>query len=221
MSLELALKFNERNGSVVDHSGNNRGFALVTNTVRNSAGSGYTYGGSDANSSGLTQTSAVIQTGPASMTPFNTTGRTIEVWAKAPGANPSWMLEFYNAANDTGAWGWLILSGTWNFRAKNAANTVFQSAALTQDTANFHHYAATHDGTTMKVYRDGVQVGTDISMPSAVMTADAIRVFDLSGSTNIIDEVRIYSHVLTGAQIATDMVTPIAELLQPGWGIPL
>lgn len=221
MTLLLAWNFEEASGAVVDYSGNGRGFSLSAGTVRTAAGSGYTYGGTLSSSVGLTQSSAVIQAGPAT-TGLNTASRTMMCWAKAPGATPSWFMEFHNAAGDTGAWGWLMLSGVFRFRAKNAAGTVFE-VNLTADAANWHHYAATHDGTNLKVYRDGTQVGTDVALSGALLTGDDMRVFDNAGSANVIDDVRIYDTALTAAAITSDMNTPVAAATSgfQGWGIPI
>lgn len=220
MALEVAWNFDEASGAVVDYSGNNRGFALTGTTARTAAGGGYTYGGTLPNRKGLIQTTTGIQLGP-SMTGLNSTSRTFEAWVKTQTTDPSWMLEWYNTANDTGAWGLLLLSTVWSFRAKNAANTAFP-VTLTKDSVAFHHIAATHDGSVMKVYRDGVQVGSNVSIPSALMTADVMRVFDTAQGGTLSDT-RIYSHVLTATEINTDMATPVTAQTPgfTGWGIPL
>lgn len=221
MTLLLAWSFDEVSGAITDYSGNGRGFSLSAGTVRTASGSGYTYGGALPNSKGLTQTSGAIQAGPA-ITGLNTTNRTMECWAKAPGANPSWFMEYHQASNDTGVWGWLMLSGVFRFRAKNSSNTVFD-ITLTADASNWHHYAATHDGTTLKAYVDGVLVGSGLSMAFPVWAADDIRVFDAGGTTNFIDDVRVYDTVLSAGAITTDMNTPVAAATPgfEGWGIPL
>lgn len=208
MALLAAYKFDEASGAVTDYSGNGRGFTLTGNTVRTAAGNGYTYGGTEATSKGLTQTAAGVQQGPA-ITGLNTLNRTIMCWMIGGPADPSWFLEFHRAgADDTGVWGWLYLSGQLRFRAKNSANTPFERN-LTTDAGAFHHLAATHDGTNLKVYRDGVQVGADVSMPFPVWDADDFRIFDNSGSGPVVDEVRIYDQALDAATIASLANTPV------------
>lgn len=221
MTLLAAWSFDEASGAVIDQSGNGRGFSLIAGTVRTAAGGGYTYGGTLPNSQGLTQTSAVIQAGPA-ITGLNTTSRTMETWMKLGAAGTYWGLEYHQAANDTGVWGFLYLSSVFRFRAKNSANTLFE-VTLTPDSGVWHHLAATHDGTTLKVYRDGTLVGSGVSMAFPVWTADDVRVIDLAGANVTLKDVRIYDTVLSAAQITTDMNTPLttpAAAAFEGWGVP-
>jgi hypothetical protein len=209
MSLVLELGMDEASGALLDTSGNGRNVTLTGNNTRTAAGSGYTYGGTLPNSKGLIQTAADSFTAfNGAMTPFNTTNRTVMFWAKQPGANPSWVLEYYNAANDTGVFGWLLLSGSFRFRAKDSSNNVYERS-LTSAPTVFHHYCATHDGTNLKVYVDGVQVGANVSMPVAVWNADAIRIFDQAGSTPVLDDIRVFNTVLTSTEINTWMTTPV------------
>lgn len=211
MSLVLELGMDEASGDLLDTSGNGHNITLTTGTTRSAAGSGYTYGGTLPNSKGLIQTSSAIQLAfNGAMTPFNTTSRTVMFWGKIPGANPSWVLEYYrNPSDDTGVFGWLLLSGTFRFRAKDAVGGLYERN-LTSAPTVFHHYAATHDGTNLKVYVDGVQVGANVSMPVAVWGADAIRVFDqFSTSGGGIDDVRIFNTALTSTEINTWMTTPV------------
>lgn len=209
MSLVLELGMDEASGALLDTSGNGRNISLTGNNTRTAAGSGYTYGGTMPNSKGLTQTAAdAFVAFNGAMTPFNTTGRTVMLWAKQPGANPSWVMEYYNASGDTGVFGWLLLSGTFRFRAKDSSNNVYERN-LTSASTVFHHYAATHDGTNLKVYVDGVQVGANVSMPVAVWNADALRIYDQAGSTPVLDDIRIFNTALTSTEINTWMTTPV------------
>jgi hypothetical protein len=214
MTLLVAWNFDEASGAVVDYSGNSRGFTLTGNTVRTASGSGHT-------AKGLTQTAADIQVGP-SLTGLQTTSRTMSAWVKINSSVTGWALEYYKTANDTGGWGFLYLSGTFRFRAKDTDFAIYEQN-ITPDTGNWHHLAATHDGTTLKVYRDGAQLGTDISMPKTVLSCDVFRVFDSSGSSITIDDVRLYDTVLNAAAITADMNTPVAAATSgfQGWGIPI
>jgi parallel beta-helix repeat protein len=80
------------------------------------------------------------------------------------------------------------------------------------------HYAATWDGTTIRIYVNGVEVtnaaGTGtIDQPTGI--------FFLGGNqfneffTGDIDEVKGWNYALTGAQIITEMNTPIGPALPP------
>lgn len=199
----------EASGALLDSSGNGRNVTLTGNNTRTAVGGGYTYGGTMPNSKGLMQTAADTLTAfNGAMTPFNTTSRTVMFWAKQPGANPSHIVEYYNSANDTGVFTWLLLSSVFRFRAKDSSNNVYERN-LTSAPTVFHHYCATHDGTNIKVYVDATQVGANVSMPVAVWNADAIRIFDQAGSTPVVDDLRIFNTALTQAEISTWMSTPV------------
>lgn len=209
MSLTLELGMDEASGALLDTSGNGRNVTLTGNNTRTAAGSGYTYGGTMPNSKGLIQTAADVFTAfNGAMTPFNTTSRTVMFWGKLAGANPSWAMEYYNATADTGVFGWLLLSGVFRFRAKDASNNVYERN-LTSAPTVFHHYCATHDGTNLKVYVDGVQVGANVSMPVAVWNADALRIQDQGGSAPVLDDIRIFNAALTSTEVNTWMTTPV------------
>lgn len=216
MSLVLELGMDEASGALLDSSGNGRNISLTGTNTRTAAGSGYTYGGTMPNSRGLIQTSAEIFTAFAgAMTPFNTPARTVMFWGKLPGVNPSWAMEYYkNPADDTGVFGWLMLNGTFRFRAKDSSNNVYERN-LTANSGVFHHYCTTHDGTNLKVYVDGVQVGTNVSMPVAVWNADSMRLYDSAGSTAELDDIRIFNTALTSTEINTWMTTPVGATSKP------
>lgn len=201
MGLVAAYSVDEASGALVlDRSGNGRDFTLTGTSTRVA---GHT-------NTGLTQSSAEVQFGPA-ITGLNTTSRTLECWARAPGVDPSWFLEYHRGGvDDTGVFGFLFLGGTFRLRAKNSSGTAFD-IALTGDTVNMHHYAATHDGTTLKAYVDGTLVGSGLSMAFPVWTADDLRIFDGCGSVVVLDDIRIYDNVLSAAQIVTDMNTPVGS----------
>ena len=75
------------------------------------------------------------------------------------------------------------------------------------------HLAATYDGATLRLYRNGTQVATR-AVSGAITTSDSpLRIggnlvwgeyFD-----GLIDEVRIYNRVLTATEIQTDMNAPV------------
>jgi Concanavalin A-like lectin/glucanases superfamily/Bacterial Ig domain len=77
------------------------------------------------------------------------------------------------------------------------------------------HLASTYDGTTIRLYVNGVQVSSLATTGNITTTSDLLRI---GGSpalgtqyfAGLIDEVRIYNRALTQAQIQTDMNTPVA-----------
>ena len=198
--------FNEGSGDVVNLRGPSYGFALTGNSLR--------VGGA------LSQGVSEVQSGPALDAGLQTAARTWMVDAKAPGNDPSWFLELHRAGvDDTGVWGFLNLTGSFRFRAKNSVNTPFERV-LTADTSNFHNLCATHDGTVLRVYRDGLQVGADISMPFAVWGADDFRVLDGAGSSCFIDNVRIWNVALTAAEVMDWKNTAVGSNPSTGGSMP-
>jgi glucose/arabinose dehydrogenase/PKD repeat protein len=75
------------------------------------------------------------------------------------------------------------------------------------------HLAATFDGSSLRLYVNGVLVSTTAVTGSMVASTGVLR---LGGNSvwsewfaGVIDEVRVYSRALTQAQVQTDMNTPI------------
>jgi hypothetical protein len=72
------------------------------------------------------------------------------------------------------------------------------------------HVAATYDGSAMRVYVDGVEVGVDWRTGLIATSTGPLRIGGNSSSVNeffsgLIDEVRIYNRALTAAEIKADM----------------
>jgi fibronectin type 3 domain-containing protein len=82
-------------------------------------------------------------------------------------------------------------------------------------TANvWTHLAATYDGSSLTLYVNGVQAGTQAASGAIVSSTGAVKI---GGNAiwgewfnGLIDEVRIYNRALTPAQITTDMNTSIS-----------
>ncbi len=81
-------------------------------------------------------------------------------------------------------------------------------------TLGWHHVAGTYDGAALRIYYDGVQLGTSAPATAAIQPKQqplliGIR-FEASGTllnpfVGTIDEVRIYDHGLSQAEIFSDM----------------
>jgi hypothetical protein len=88
------------------------------------------------------------------------------------------------------------------------------STGVTQLPVNtWTHLAATYDGTTLRVFVNGVQAGAAAMAGTLVKSADALSI---GGSLvwgeyfeGLIDEVRIYNRALTAAEIRTDMARAV------------
>ena len=79
----------------------------------------------------------------------------------------------------------------------------------------WHHVAATYDGATMRLYQDGVEVGS-APRTGAVFQAPNVDAYigaNPGASNQVfdgrIDEVKIFGRALTPAEIAVEMATPV------------
>ena len=93
----------------------------------------------------------------------------------------------------------------------NVDRSAAGTAALPLQT--WSHLTATYDGTTLRLYRNGVQIGSRAQTGSMRVTTGALR---LGGNAlwgeyfhGVMDDVRIYNRALTPAEIQTDMNTPV------------
>jgi hypothetical protein len=77
------------------------------------------------------------------------------------------------------------------------------------------HLAATYDGTTQRLYVNGVQVATKATTGAIKTSTGALRIGgDASWPdewfAGLIDEVRVYNKALTAAEIQADMTKPVS-----------
>ena len=99
------------------------------------------------------------------------------------------------------------MGGTFGGSNANA----FGTAGLTTNT--WTHVAGTYDGTTLRLYVNGVQVGSQAKTGSMPVSANPLQI----GGDSIygqyfpgsIDEVRVYNRALSATEIQSDMNTPI------------
>ena len=136
--------------------------------------------------------------------------RTIAGWARASTtAIPSWTTVFGFAPDGS-------TDGTYfDVEVDDAGNYVghiygWEAFICAVDT-QWHHFAATYDGTAGSWYLDGQLIGSDAG---AIATIDQVRIgARLSNShyfPGLIDDVRIYNKVLTLAEIQKVMAGPRA-----------
>src|SRR5262249_14065065 len=78
----------------------------------------------------------------------------------------------------------------------------------------WHHLAATYDGSVLRMYVDGVQVGT-LNAPGNIATTVGAPL-EIGGDalwgefwSGLIDDVRIYNRALSAAEVTTNMNTPV------------
>lgn len=79
----------------------------------------------------------------------------------------------------------------------------WNNEALWNDTTNWHHLALTIEGdtNTVKLYRDGQLVGTDADSDFN-LTSETFAYYLGKGFKGHLDDLRVYGHTLTAAQLA-------------------
>jgi hypothetical protein len=141
-----------------------------------------------------------------------TTGMTIEAWVN-PSSGTGWRTVVLKEAS-----GQLAYS---LYAANNASrpagyvrttNDILVNGTAAVPLNVWTHLAMTHDGTSLRLYVNGILVRTAAGHGAAA-SSGALRI---GGNAiwgeyfrGLIDEVRIYNRALTGGEIQTDMGTPI------------
>ena len=105
-----------------------------------------------------------------------------------------------------------LSDGTLTFYT-GAANLTFGAVPAN----SWQHVALVSDGSTVRAYREGTQLGTTQNATLAAVTAP-LQVgawIDGSGNgdffTGTLDEIRVYNRALTAAEIGTDRTTPVSS----------
>ena len=139
-----------------------------------------------------------------------TTAMTLSAWIKPTATQSGWrtILQkqtdayFLNASNNAGA---LRPAGGGTF----GGGTSYVSGPTASPVNAWTHVALTYDGTTQRLYVNGIQVATRATTGAIQATASPLWI----GGNNpygeyfngLIDEVRIYNRALTQTDIQTDM----------------
>ena len=200
--------FNEASGNVIDYVGTST-FALSGNTVRTADGGGKTGIVGDR---GLTQTAEASQTVPL---PGQAAQRTIACWAKQTAAiTAGWTLEYKNNDLNTGVFGFLWLSGTLRFRAKNPANTPTEISVSPLVDSTWHHLCGSYDGTNLRFFIDGVLDTRTLAFagPIWVPTNASFLMFDTTGSPLTIDNAQVLDSAITTEPAAAALMNSVPGL---------
>lgn len=145
-----------------------------------------------------TGTSATIPT-----LPYGSENRSISVWAKTNVLNNTINYIFHYGSSDNGN-GLAFRPGTILYFANAAANL---ELANTNANNTWVHYVCTYDGTTAKVYKNGVLFSSGAKTFNTVANSNLFKLgIAETGSTNYfngaIDDLKIYDKELTAEQVS-------------------
>ena len=197
-----AYSFNEGSGTTVaDASGTGNAGTIGTAT--------WTTQGKFGNALSFNGTSARVTVPDASSLDL-TTAMTLEAWVN-PTALGGWRDVVYKANDVYFLEGSTPSAGNPPSTGGTFGGEIVGQGGLALNT--WSHLAGTYDGSTMRLYVNGVQVASraqtgpiQTSTLPLTIGGDAIWSQAFAGR---IDEVRVYSTALTQAQIQTDMNAPI------------
>jgi Concanavalin A-like lectin/glucanases superfamily len=204
--LVAAYSFNEGAGTgVADASGGGNAGSIGS--------AAWTTAGKYGNALSFNGSSARV-TVPDSPSLRLTNGMTLGAWVFPTAVNSAWRDVIYKGNDD------YYLEATSSNAGRPAGGGIFGgSAGAAYGTSNlaanaWTHLAATYDGTTLRLYVNGMQDSSNATS-GAIATSSGALSFGgdaLYGQyfSGRIDNVRIYNRALTQAQIQTDMATPIA-----------
>jgi hypothetical protein len=96
----------------------------------------------------------------------------------------------------------------------------FPASTSNVDSGGFHYVTGVFDGTTIRVYVDGVQQATAVLGTKILDSpSTSVQIASCAGGTDcgssgemwkgVIDDVRIYNRALTPAEVVTDMNAPV------------
>ncbi len=158
-------------------------------------------------------TNDLVTVPPSSELDF-TSGATLEAWVHPAQALNGWATiihhgvddYFLHASNDSAA-----MHPAYGISASGGVFWISAPASI--PVGAWTHLAATYDGTSLRLYMNGVQVGNGTASGGIAATSNAVRI---GGNvpygeyfSGLIDEVRLYDRPLTPAEIVVDRDAPV------------
>ncbi len=202
--LVAAYGFNEGSGTITpDASG--RGH---TGTISGATWSPAGKYGSSLSFNGLNAMVTVADT-----VALDLTSMTLEAWVK-PTTAPASGWRTLILKESTGALAYSLYANDAAQRPRIELSSGLSTSGAAGLSTAWTHVAGTHDGATLRLYVNGVQVSSIASPGFVAVSTGALRI---GGNTvwsewfdGLIDEVRIYNRALTPIEIQSDMNTPVA-----------
>lgn len=207
-SCRLALKMDDASSSLLSMCGNNNGTATgATANMIGQYNKAYRFDGND------------YVRGNSSLG-INGNSLTVAFWANIDLQNWQTHATFVVEPYDSGsAWDWPFVnfkisrSGTStkaSFHYTTSHTLYFAESTDNFFQSGFHHYAFVKNNNIIKFYRDGVQVGADVTVPSGNLTGSSkwylgVRAdYDLGEYANAtMDEVGVFSRALSTSEIVS------------------
>lgn len=136
--------------------------------------------------------------------PYGSTSRTVSFWAKTTTMNAFYNYAFHYGTAASGN-GFLFKSAQSSFFAGAGGNN---TVASSHSNNTWYHYVCTYDGTTSKIYKDGVLISSVAAAWNTVNNSDIFRLgLTEYGSTGYfsgaIDDLKIYNYVLTPTDVSS------------------
>ena len=142
-----------------------------------------------------------------------TTGMTLEAWVNPAALGPAWRTVIFKEQPGETVYSLYAHDGA---RPRGQLFLAGEQDALGSTALPLNvwtHLAATYDGSTLRLFVNGVQAGSKTVSGSLPASSGALRIGGNSiwGEyfSGLIDEIRIYNRALTPTELQTDMATPI------------
>jgi prepilin-type N-terminal cleavage/methylation domain-containing protein len=200
--------FNEISGGniIKDASGNNNNGTLMSGATLTS-GNGLVFsGGNYGKALSLDGVDDYVDCGNADSLKNLGSGVTVEAWVKynAYGGGG----QAYSVVAVKGSpWTFLMENPSQRIRFRITAGGVDDNAAdsVIHELNRWYHFVGTYDGSNIRIYKDGLQVGIKARTGSLAVTNNTAKIGTYTGTTynlnGFIDEVRIYSRALSSVEI--------------------
>jgi chitodextrinase len=211
--LVAAYGFDEGTGTAIrDASGqNNNGVASGTTWAAGKFGNALVFNGTNAQ-----------VTVPNAASLQLTTGMTLEAWVFPTTTPTGW-----RAVVDKNVDGYYLMASTDNGNLPgvggnwtNGNRNVFGPSVIPANA--WTHLATTFDGSTIRLFVNGVQVASVAQTAPLAPTTATLQIgadaYVGENFAGLIDEVRIYNRALDAAEIQVDMATSVASVTPPPAG---
>lgn len=212
MALEFAAAFDGSGTTVLDLSGNGRNLDLT-----GSAGA-QVAGGNPGNALGKTGAAMPVLSASV-LAATETDDRTIMLDVLGTGRSV-WVIRWEDDGLGSGIWGVLALDGvTMQSRARRQSDTAAAGALTfgTSQAGTWHNICLTYVRATgvLAAYWDGAVVSSGVPAgwvagQQLMLGAERINLAEWSSTGPSIDNLRIYSHALTPAEVAATAGTPVS-----------